>query len=545
MLQKEAKYWAAGIGALVAAGAVGVAWHYRGLTPETVVAARSSNAASPALDKPLPALVPAPSAPKVPEIVKVEPAQPVAAEPAPAAPLLPNPPEEQRQRPQFDIVRVEPTGEAVIAGHGEPKAKVAVTDHGQVVAETDADETGQFVILPPAFAPGGHDLGLTSRIAQGAPIQSPGTVGIDVPLPKAKSAQGLANPSAAAILAAKSNPPTAPTSPLKVATNQEVKTPTPPNAAPPPVVAGAIEVPPPATLSSAQTPPPSATSANPVEPIVVARSDASVSESTAAAPRVAVTGVASDAAGRLVATGSAPVGAFIRLYLNGSFLASVTAGADGLWSLTVEHGMKGGGYSIRADEIDQAKDAVISRAEVPFNFAEHAAELAASTRRPAPAPIENTPVAAPAPPSAEVVAQSKVVAPPRAEELAASASTLAKPVEGGASHNVPADPASSSNVASAAPTPVATPTPTSPPAAPKQASLESPSNPRPNAAHAVVRTVDTTKVVPGDSLWAISAHLYGNGLRYTQIYAANASQIRNPRLIYPGQIFVLPQPTPF
>ena len=52
-------------------------------------------------------------------------------------------------------------------------------------------------------------------------------------------------------------------------------------------------------------------------------------------------------------------------------------------------------------------------------------------------------------------------------------------------------------------------------------------------------------MVPGDSLWAISAHLYGNGLRYAQIYAANAGQIRNPSLIYPGQIFVLPQPTPY
>ena len=61
-------------------------------------------------------------------------------------------------------------------------------------------------------------------------------------------------------------------------------------------------------------------------------------------------------------------------------------------------------------------------------------------------------------------------------------------------------------------------------------------------AHAVVRLVDTRKVVAGDSLWGISERLYGDGLRYSQIYAANAAQIRNPRLIYPGQVFVLPQP---
>ena len=43
------------------------------------------------------------------------------------------------------------------------------------------------------------------------------------------------------------------------------------------------------------------------------------------------------------------------------------------------------------------------------------------------------------------------------------------------------------------------------------------------------------------SLWRISWHLLGDGQRYRQIFAANASQIRDPKLIYPGQIFVVPQ----
>ena len=71
-----------------------------------------------------------------------------------------------------------------------------------------------------------------------------------------------------------------------------------------------------------------------------------------------------------------------------------------------------------------------------------------------------------------------------------------------------------------------------------------PAPPEP-ASNVVVKLIDTHKVIPGDNLWDISQHIYGNGLRYTQIYAANANQIRNPRLIYPGQIFVLPQTTPF
>jgi nucleoid-associated protein YgaU len=48
-------------------------------------------------------------------------------------------------------------------------------------------------------------------------------------------------------------------------------------------------------------------------------------------------------------------------------------------------------------------------------------------------------------------------------------------------------------------------------------------------------------VQPGNSLWRISRRIYGEGLRYTTIYDANREQIRNPDLIYPGQVFSLPE----
>lgn len=47
-------------------------------------------------------------------------------------------------------------------------------------------------------------------------------------------------------------------------------------------------------------------------------------------------------------------------------------------------------------------------------------------------------------------------------------------------------------------------------------------------------------VQPGNSLWRISRRLYGRGLLYTVIYEANQDQIRDPDLIYPGQIFDTP-----
>lgn len=48
-------------------------------------------------------------------------------------------------------------------------------------------------------------------------------------------------------------------------------------------------------------------------------------------------------------------------------------------------------------------------------------------------------------------------------------------------------------------------------------------------------------VQPGNSLWRIARRLYGSGWQYTVIYAANREQIRDPNLIYPGQIFDAPE----
>ena len=60
-------------------------------------------------------------------------------------------------------------------------------------------------------------------------------------------------------------------------------------------------------------------------------------------------------------------------------------------------------------------------------------------------------------------------------------------------------------------------------------------------AEQVALAKDQTFIVqPGNSLWRIARRSYGEGLRYTVIYEANKDQIRDPDLIYPGQVFVHP-----
>ncbi|WP_189411760.1 LysM peptidoglycan-binding domain-containing protein [Neogemmobacter tilapiae] len=52
----------------------------------------------------------------------------------------------------------------------------------------------------------------------------------------------------------------------------------------------------------------------------------------------------------------------------------------------------------------------------------------------------------------------------------------------------------------------------------------------------------TVTVKPGYSLWRIANEQMGDGVMYVQVFEANKDQIRNPDLIYPGQVFTIPAP---
>ncbi|MFQ1700597.1 LysM peptidoglycan-binding domain-containing protein [Loktanella agnita] len=53
--------------------------------------------------------------------------------------------------------------------------------------------------------------------------------------------------------------------------------------------------------------------------------------------------------------------------------------------------------------------------------------------------------------------------------------------------------------------------------------------------------VGVRTVQPGATLWAIAEENLGDGIFYVEVYAANADLIRDPDLIYPGQIFRIPE----
>jgi nucleoid-associated protein YgaU len=48
-------------------------------------------------------------------------------------------------------------------------------------------------------------------------------------------------------------------------------------------------------------------------------------------------------------------------------------------------------------------------------------------------------------------------------------------------------------------------------------------------------------VVEGDSLSKIAKRHYGSARKWNRIYEANRDQIKNPDLIYPGQLLRIPE----
>ncbi len=116
-------------------------------------------------------------------------ARPASPNAAPAVDAAPD----NRIAPSFDIVRVDPSGNAVFAGRAEPGALVFVTDGSTMLGQARADDRGEWVLAPDArLAPGGRELSLSARTAAGLDVKGHDSVLLAVPAPGAAANPVLA-----------------------------------------------------------------------------------------------------------------------------------------------------------------------------------------------------------------------------------------------------------------------------------------------------------------------------------------------------------------
>jgi nucleoid-associated protein YgaU len=94
--------------------------------------------------------------------------------------------------PEFDIVRIERNGDAVVAGRAAPGATVNLLRNGERVDRATAGASGEFVMIPPRLPPGDGELTLSAELPDGTVVVSKRSVAIALDAPKADTAQSRA-----------------------------------------------------------------------------------------------------------------------------------------------------------------------------------------------------------------------------------------------------------------------------------------------------------------------------------------------------------------
>lgn len=427
--------------------------------------------------------------------------------------------------PQIGTWLVGPDGGATIAGTAEPRALVKVLVDGLAVAETTASRGGEFAVvatLAPNPAP--SLMSLVMVLENGTEIVSTQTVAL--------------GPIAA--------PPSAAATPAASATAEA-----------PAASDGAAAVPDaeaPAALMLTE------------EGATVLHDPAVPSTSEPAAPgevaAVTIETISYTAAGAVQLGGSAEPGAVVRLYLDNKPIQDVAVPDSGKWLATLAETAPGV-YTLRADQVDDM-GLVTSRFETPFKretlealaaAAGEAPEAAVSGEASGAEADATAEPAVPPEPAQEAVAEAPAAAPEPAPEAGAEAN--ADPAEAPPAATPEATPlaeapgaedSAAPAVVAEAPVAAASPDAAEPPAAPGADMAGSGTGPSPAAAPAAdaapaapsAPPVVTVTVQPGNTLWAIAEGQMGEGIRYVQVYEANKEAIRDPDLIYPGQIFTIP-----
>ena len=407
--------------------------------------------------------------------------------------------------PRFDLVRIEDDGSALIAGLAEGTGYVILSVDGVELpgARADLNGSGQFVIfafLPPKLTP--QELRLHLYTEGGNGLVASDEIVFVAAAPKTQNQEE--------VVASVSEDTAEVDAQLEAVTQTEE------------VVASVSEdteeiYPQPDSVIQTEASAVSATT----KVLLVDETGVKIlqdGEETGPFITVSIDTISYNLEGDVSIGGRAAGQGFVRIYLDNRAIITSQISDSGYWTvdlLNVEAGI----YTLRVDELNSVGD-VLSRSETPFKR-EEPTELAALMAETAEVVVDDAAVAETVAVASNNVkagtagelqqepklTQTVVDVQAQVEDLAGSTSDIYFEVEvsGASSKGVGGEPVE------------------------LDASLRAPS-----------ATFRVKTVQPGSTLWAIAKESYGAGIEYFKVFDANKERIRDPDLIYPGQVFEIP-----
>ena len=222
--------------------------------------------------------------------------------------------------------------------------------------------------------------------------------------------------------------------------------------------------------------------------------DGSGNSSTAT---VSIDTISYDLLGEVSIGGRANGTGFVRIYLNNRLIATSRITNSGYWKVDLLN-IEAGIYKLRADELSESGE-VLSRVEIPFKR-EKPGELVVLMAQASEEDNEEIKLSS-------AITQTRVNVQDQVVGLVASTKTLR-----------------SDEVVTSA------------------IGLEVKTEPAVGRLEIPILSIEfrIKTVQPGSTLWAIAKERYGSGIEYHKVFEANKERIRDPDLIYPGQVFEIP-----
>ena len=407
--------------------------------------------------------------------------------------------------PRFDLVRIEDDGSALIAGLAEGTGYVILSVDGVELpgARADLNGSGQFVIfafLPPKLTP--QELRLHLYTEGGNGLVASDEIVFVAAAPKTQNQEE--------VVASVSEDTAEVDAQLEAVTQTEE------------VVASVSEDtaeidPQPDSVIQTEASAVSATT----KVLLVDETGVKIlqdGEETGPFITVSIDTISYNLEGDVSIGGRAAGQGFVRIYLDNRAIITSQISDSGYWTVDLLN-IEAGIYTLRVDELNSVGD-VLSRSETPFKR-EEPTELAALMAETAEVVVDDAAVAERVAVASNNVkagtagelqkelklTQTVVDVQAQVEDLAGSTSDIYFEVEvsGASSKGVGGEPVE------------------------LDASLRAPS-----------ATFRVKTVQPGSTLWAIAKESYGAGIEYFKVFDANKERIRDPDLIYPGQVFEIP-----